>query len=66
MDAQSITTLISSVGFPIVACIYLIWNHTKEKDKDNETIETMRKTVENNTIAIVKLCERLGDEYGKN
>lgn len=66
MDAQSVTTLISSVGFPIVACIYLIWTHGKEKDKDNETIETMRKTVENNTIAIVKLCERLGDEYGKS
>lgn len=65
MDATQVTTLISSVGFPIVACLYLIWNHSKEKDKDNETIEAMRKTIENNTIAIVKLCERLGEDYGK-
>lgn len=65
MDAAQITNLISSVGFPIAACIYLIWAHGKEKTKDNETIEAMRKTIENNTIAIVKLCERLGTDYGK-
>lgn len=65
MDAAQITNLISSVGFPIAACIYLIWNHSKEKAKDNETIEAMRKTIENNTIAIVKLCERLGADYDK-
>ena len=65
MDFSSITTLVSSVGFPIAACVYLIWTHGKERDKDNEAIENMRKTVENNTIALVKLCERLGVDHGK-
>lgn len=65
MDMSSITTLISSVGFPIAACMYLIWTHGKERDKDNETIEKMRQTVENNTKAMIRLCERLGVDYDK-
>ena len=61
---MDIVNLISSVGFPIVACCamgyfckYLIDTTQKE----------MRETIERNTEAINELCQRLGvKENDKN
>lgn len=54
MDIQAITTLITTVGFPIAACIALFWQNNK-----------MSETVSRNTEAILELTtiikERLGD-----
>ena len=66
MDFSAIATLISSVGFPIACCVYLIFMHSKERDKDNETLDKLRETVDNNTKAMIKLCERLGVDYDKD
>lgn len=34
MDANSISTLIGSVGFPIAACIYMAWlHHTSQEER---------------------------------
>lgn len=65
MDFSSITTLISSVGFPIACCVYLIYSNSKTEEKHQEELEKIRQTVENNTHAMIKLCERLGVDYGK-
>lgn len=65
MDISSITTLISSVGFPIACCVYLIYSNSKTEEKHQEELEKIRQTVENNTHAMIKLCERLGVDYGK-
>lgn len=45
--------LISTVGFPIVACGALYY-------MVNNTMKELRETISQNTIAITKLCERLG------
>lgn len=54
MDIQAITTLITTVGFPIAACIALFWQNNK-----------MTETIAHNTEAILELTtiikERLGD-----
>lgn len=54
MDIDAITTVISTVGFPIAACIALYWQNLK-----------MSETIAHNTQAIVELTaiikERLGD-----
>lgn len=54
LDIQAITTLITTVGFPIAACIALFWQNNK-----------MSETVARNTEAILELTtiikERLGD-----
>lgn len=60
MDLQAILTAIGSVGFPIVCCIYLIYQHQKENERTSAEIEKLRVTVENNTKVMVKLCERMG------
>lgn len=64
--------LISSLGFPIIACCacgwfikYLTESHASEIRRLNEQHDTEVKelvnAINNNTIALNKLCERLGE-----
>lgn len=64
MDFSGITNLISSVGFPIACCIYLIYSNNKTAEKHAEEVEKLRQTVENNTKVMLKLCSKLGVDYG--
>lgn len=54
LNVQDITTLITTVGFPIAACIALFWQNLK-----------MSEMITNNTTAILELTtiikERLPD-----
>lgn len=52
MDVATITTLISSVGFPIVACIACGLYIAKTQGK-------MTDAVNNNTAALIKLIEKI-------
>lgn len=65
--------LISSLGFPIVACIAMAWytkyqtdNYRNEvKDMQREHKEEINKVTEalnNNTLALQKLCDKLEKE----
>lgn len=65
MDFTSIGTLISTVGFPIACCIYLIYTNNKNEEKHAEEVEKLRITVENNTKVMLKLCTKLGVDYGE-
>lgn len=50
---------ISTVGFPIAMCIYLIYTGKKRDEKYTQCIEDLRKTVENNTIVITTIKDHL-------
>lgn len=63
MDMQAVTSLISSVGFPIACCIYLIYSNNKTAEKHAEEVEKLRQTVENNTKVMLRLCSKLGVDY---
>lgn len=63
MDMSAVTSLISSVGFPIACCIYLIYSNNKTAEKHAEEVEKLRVTVENNTKVMLKLCSKMGVEY---
>lgn len=63
MDMSAITTLISSVGFPIACCVYLIYSNQKTSEKHAEEVEKLRETVDNNTKVMLKLCNKLGVDY---
>lgn len=52
---NEIATLISTIGFPIAACIALGWYVSKQ-------LEKFRDTVENNTRAIIELLAYLKKE----
>lgn len=70
MDANTITTIISSVGFPIVACVGLGWFVKYQTDNNNREVAEMRKehieeinkvtdALNNNTLVVQKLCDKI-------
>lgn len=70
-----ITTMISTVGFPIAACIGLAWFCKYMIDQNNQHIEKMfnmydqanrenRDAIEACTKAIEKLCDKIDKEDG--
>lgn len=72
MDFEGIVSLISTIGFPIVCCLMMGWYvkyisdaNRAEIDKINERhraeMTEVTTAINNNTIALTKLCERLGD-----
>ena len=52
MDVNAVTELVSNVAFPIAAFVMMFYSSTK-------TIEDMRKTIEENTLIMAKLVEKL-------
>lgn len=72
MEFDAIITAISSFGFPIVMCIvvccyvkYIIDKNNEQLDKINnqhrEETKEMTKAIENNTIALTNLIDKLGE-----
>lgn len=62
MDVNAITTIISTVGFPIAMSIYMLYTLQKMNENHKTEIDNLRKAIENNTVAIVKLVEKLDKE----
>ena len=71
-STTNIVQLISTLGFPIVCCLGLGWYVKYVTDKEREERLTMQKehrdeiaqvttALNNNTLALQKLCDKLGD-----
>lgn len=60
MEWQTITSLIGSVGFPIIACVYMFRNMVEQQKNHKIEIDNMTQAINNNTVMLSKLCERLG------
>ena len=55
MDVQTVTQLISNVGFPIAVCVYMAWDrHVSQKD--------MTQALDNNTTALNQILEHIRKE----
>lgn len=64
MDA--IVQAISTVGFPIVVCIILIYLNEKQATRHKDEVDKMTEAVNNNTIVIQQILEHMrGDNSGK-
>lgn len=59
MDPSAISTLISTLGFPIACVIAMFWMWNRERDDHKEEMEKVTAAVNNNTIALTKLEELL-------
>lgn len=57
-----IVSVISSVGFPITMALILLWYIYDSNNKHKEEIDKMSTALNNNTIAITKLLDRIGGE----
>lgn len=59
MDTDGIITVIQSVGFPIVMCGAMGWYVKYITDKHNAEMQSITNALNNNTVALTKLCEKL-------
>lgn len=60
MDFNAILQAISTVGFPIACCIYLIYSNNKNNEHHTEEVEKLRQTIDNNTKVMIKICSKIG------
>lgn len=72
MELNDILSAITTVGFPIVVCLIVMVYVKYIIDKNSEQIKEitaqhktevteMTKAIENNTIALTRLLEKMGD-----
>lgn len=64
MDFATISQLISSVGFPIAACVALFWQMTKESERHKEEMNALKESLNQNTLAITKLVLFMQEKEG--
>lgn len=62
MDVNAVTTVISTLGFPIVMCGAMFWYMMKEKDSHKEEMNSVTEALNNNTLILQKLCDKLGGD----
>jgi hypothetical protein len=62
MDVNAVTTAISTLGFPIVMCGAMFWYMLKEKDSHKEEMNSVTEALNNNTLILQKLCDKLGGD----
>lgn len=62
MDLNNITQIIGSLGFPIVACIAMFMQMTKQVENHKTEMDRITEALNNNTVALTKLAERIGKE----
>ena len=73
MDANTIITLVGSLGFPILACLGMAWffNKTNENYRSDikesnqlhkQEMDAMTEAINNNTIVLNKLIDKLDAE----
>lgn len=72
MDISGVMQAISTVGFPIACCLGMGWYVKYITDKNREEVDRLNEqhraeiaevttAINNNTVALTKLCERLED-----
>ena len=59
MDANTIATLVGSLGFPIVCCIALFWYITKLTNQHKEETEKLREAIDNNTKVMTEFIAKI-------
>lgn len=73
MDVTAVMQAISSLGFPIVACIAIAWYFNKVNEnyrqdikeltqQNKEQLEKLTEAIANNTVAVARLVDKLDKE----
>ena len=77
MDVEEVITGISTLGFPIICCLLMMYyvkystdNHREEVSKLNEEhrkeMVEVTEALNNNTLALQKLCDYISIKDAKN
>ena len=62
MDVNVILQAITSVGFPIVMCIMLMYYIKEMTANRKEESDKFADALNNNTLVLQKLCDKLDDK----
>lgn len=62
MDFATIVSAVSAVGFPIVFCLILYKTMLDQNKQHKEESDKLTEAIHNNTLALTKLVDKLGDE----
>lgn len=66
MNVSSIVQIIGSLGFPIAACIAVFWYLMRESENHKAEVGKLSEALQNNTLALTKLCDELKKGERKN
>jgi len=63
---NDIIQIISNIGFPITAAIFLFMQLNKSNEQHSQDMKAITEALNNNTLAITKLTERMikEDDHG--
>lgn len=64
MDFSAVSQLISSVGFPIAACVAMFWQMNRESTQHKEEMDALKESLNQNTLAITKLVLFMQEKEG--
>lgn len=64
MDVGALTSMISTLGFPIACVIAMFYYWNKEREDHKEEMSKVTDALNNNTVALKRLEETL--KNGKN
>ena len=56
MDIDSVTPLVSNVGFPVAVCIALFFYMEKQNERHQQETDKLNETVQSNTKVLTELC----------
>ena len=56
MDIESVTQLVSNVGFPVAVCIALFFYMEKQNERHQQETDKLNETVQSNTKVLTELC----------
>lgn len=59
---NDLTTLISTLGFPIAMCLIMCYYINKINDAHKEETGKFAEALNNNTVVLQKLCDKLDSE----
>lgn len=59
MDINTVANFISQLGVPVALLIAMFWLLDKERADHKEEMKNLTTAVNNNTIALTKLIERM-------
>lgn len=62
MDTNMVMNLISTLGFPIIACGALFWYTVKQTETHKAEIDNLTIAVNNNTLVMQKFLDKMGDK----
>lgn len=63
---NDLATLISTLGFPIAMCLIMCYYINKINDAHKEETDKFAEALNNNTVVLQKLCDKLDSEVDVN